>query len=249
MPLVCGGFVVNVPFSPSFIQHLSYPYCKHSFCFQCKKNTSWKPRHTIYGVAASVSEQVQSNVALYHVRPLERHEIYQFAYICNECFHTFPRWKWLLRPLFFLETFLGLLLLLNRKESEKEVITEEDEVLVAQDVTTGCLVGVVQLSTIPQGSQVFQAFSKVQQGKIPYVYNLAVLPSMRRRGIGRGLLQKCEEIVREGWKYRRIGLHSIVGNDGAERLYQSLGYSKKGCDPFWVSFLGMSRRNYWEKEW
>lgn len=107
----------------------------------------------------------------------------------------------------------------------------------------------MQLSTIPQGTETFQIFSRVQNGKIPYVYNLAVLPQVRRRGIGRSLLLHCEEIVRERWNYRKIGLHSMVGNHGAERLYQSLGYSKKGCDPFWVTFLLIGRRNYWEKEW
>lgn len=143
---------------------------------------------------------------------------------------------------------------MNRKESQDDSL---DQVLVAQEETTGKypflgrLVGVVQLSTIPQGSQVFQAFSKEQQEddeQIPYIYNLAVLPFARRRGIGRSLLQKCEEIVREEWKYGKIGLHSIVGNEVAERLYQSLGYTKKGCDPFWVTFLWIARRNYWEKE-
>ncbi|EME26368.1 acetyltransferase [Galdieria sulphuraria] len=202
------AFGVNVLVDESCLYHLSYRYGNKHNCFQVKRRICEKQRRA-YGVFASVSEQ-QSNLSLltYHIRPLQRHEIFQFTHICNECFHAVPRWKLLLRPLFFVETFLGLLLLLNRKEAEKCV--EEDEVLVAQDETTGNLVGVVQLSTIPQGSQVFQAFSRVQKGKIPYVYNLAVLPQVRRRGIGRGLLQKCEEIVRERWKYNKVGLHSIV---------------------------------------
>eukprot|EP00871_Galdieria_phlegrea_P001194 jgi/Galph1/2075/GphlegSOOS_G746.1 len=163
-----------------------------------------------------------------------------------ECFHSSPPWKLILKPLLMFETLLGLILLFNRKTPQ-----DKEEVLAAEDSQTGTLLGVVQLSTISQGSEVFRLQSQPTPPlyKIPYIYNLAVLPQVRRRGIGRSLLEKCEQIVREEWKDSRVGLHSLVGNEGAERLYKSLGYSIKGTDPPWTTFLLIPRRNYWEKEW
>jgi ribosomal protein S18 acetylase RimI-like enzyme len=56
-----------------------------------------------------------------------------------------------------------------------------------------------------------------------WIYDLEVVPSERRRGYGRMLLDAVEiEITRRGGE--TVGLNVFGGNDIARRLYESLGY-------------------------
>lgn len=56
-----------------------------------------------------------------------------------------------------------------------------------------------------------------------YVSDLAVTAGQRGRGLGRMLLEKCEEYAHGlGMKYMRNG--SLVSNPGAARLYEGYGF-------------------------
>lgn len=57
-----------------------------------------------------------------------------------------------------------------------------------------------------------------------YVSDLVVTASQRGKGLGRMLLEKCEEYAHElGIKYVRIG--SLVSNPGAAKLYERYGFT------------------------
>eukprot|EP00249_Psilotum_nudum_P020381 c27678_g1_i2 orf=755-1300(-) len=58
---------------------------------------------------------------------------------------------------------------------------------------------------------------------IAYISNVAVRKRMRRRGIGRQLMQESEVIAR-GWGCRSIALHCDINNQGALALYLGAGY-------------------------
>ncbi|EFJ50117.1 hypothetical protein VOLCADRAFT_116963 [Volvox carteri f. nagariensis] len=58
-----------------------------------------------------------------------------------------------------------------------------------------------------------------------YVSNMSVLPSHRRRGLARRLLQQCERVARL-WGHSSLWLHVKQNNFGAEALYQSMGYRR-----------------------
>ncbi|KAG2452338.1 hypothetical protein HYH02_003362 [Chlamydomonas schloesseri] len=57
-----------------------------------------------------------------------------------------------------------------------------------------------------------------------YVSNMSVVPSHRRRGLARRLLQQCERVARL-WGYESIWLHVKRSNTAAAALYASMGYT------------------------
>lgn len=60
-----------------------------------------------------------------------------------------------------------------------------------------------------------------------HITNVAVHPDFRRRGIGRRLLLAAEELALARGQ-RRMTLEVRVSNEGAQRLYRSLGYVAAG---------------------
>jgi GNAT superfamily N-acetyltransferase len=57
----------------------------------------------------------------------------------------------------------------------------------------------------------------------PYIANLAVIASARRRGIARRLLERCERTAL-AWGYDRLYLHVLENNTPARSLYHQQGY-------------------------
>jgi ribosomal protein S18 acetylase RimI-like enzyme len=57
----------------------------------------------------------------------------------------------------------------------------------------------------------------------PYISNLAVSPNYRRKGVGRKLLQRCEQAALE-WGFSKISLHVLENNQQAKQLYLTNGY-------------------------
>lgn len=58
----------------------------------------------------------------------------------------------------------------------------------------------------------------------PYLCNLSVTASARRRGIAGALVSLCETVVVDAWAYRELYLHVDVNNTPAARLYDTRGY-------------------------
>ena len=75
-----------------------------------------------------------------------------------------------------------------------------------------------------------------QKSEYPYISNLAVKNSYRRRGVGKKLLEKCEQIA-WNWGYRETRLHVLHNNDSAQQLYVSSGYKVLGIESSWSDFL------------
>ncbi len=69
----------------------------------------------------------------------------------------------------------------------------------------------------------------------PYISNLAVKDSYRRQGVGRKLLEKCEQIA-WNWGYRETRLHVLHKNISAQQLYVSSGYQVLGIESSWSGF-------------
>lgn len=66
-----------------------------------------------------------------------------------------------------------------------------------------------------------------QEGKVGRVISIAVLPDHRRRGIGRALMAKAEEVARARGA-TTVSLEVSVNNEGAIRFYEELGYGVDG---------------------
>jgi ribosomal protein S18 acetylase RimI-like enzyme len=67
---------------------------------------------------------------------------------------------------------------------------------------------------------------------------MAVSGAMRRRGVARTLLARCERVAAL-WRYPDVLLHVDVGNVPAETLYRQTGYERVRQDPWW---FGLPRR-------
>ncbi len=68
-----------------------------------------------------------------------------------------------------------------------------------------------------------------------YISNLAVKDSYRRQGVGKKLLEKCEQIA-WNWGYREIRLHVLYNNSSAQKLYLSKGYKVLQIESTWNNF-------------
>jgi ribosomal protein S18 acetylase RimI-like enzyme len=80
-----------------------------------------------------------------------------------------------------------------------------------------------------------------------YISNLAVSPQHRRLGIAKQLIYKCEAIA-DQWQCRRLSLHVMENNLGAQNLYQTLGFIYQEAEWSWRAWLWQKpRRLLWEK--
>jgi len=82
----------------------------------------------------------------------------------------------------------------------------------------------------------------------PYIFNLAVHPQWRRRGVAKQLLHASEQIVKQ-WGFSRLYMHVLEDNQPALRLYDGVGYklhSQEGTLNNWP--LGRPRRFLLQKK-
>ena len=92
------------------------------------------------------------------------------------------------------------------------------------DVTTLPASG-SRASREPLVARVPQALGLTESGAFAYVSGMCVLPSYRKRGVGRTLLEACEACARRMTPTpSAVALHVESDNEGAIALYESCGY-------------------------
>ena len=75
-----------------------------------------------------------------------------------------------------------------------------------------------------------------------YVSNLAIDQGHRRQGIATALLEECDQLARQ-WGFSETYLHVLENNQGARRLYRTVGYETEAVLGNWFTqTLGRSRR-------
>jgi ribosomal protein S18 acetylase RimI-like enzyme len=82
----------------------------------------------------------------------------------------------------------------------------------------------------------------------PYIFNLAVHPQWRRRGVAKQLLLAAEKTVKQ-WGFSRLYMHVLEDNEPARNLYDRISYrlhSQEGFMSFWL--LGSPRRFLLQKK-
>lgn len=85
-----------------------------------------------------------------------------------------------------------------------------------------------------------EGFSTFSARPLMNLHDVAVHPDFRGRGIGSRLLAEIERIARERGCCK-LTLEVLVGNDGARRLYDRLGFRPYVLD------LEMGSAQFWEK--
>jgi ribosomal protein S18 acetylase RimI-like enzyme len=96
------------------------------------------------------------------------------------------------------------------------------------------IVGTVELS-------VRTAYYWHLKKKYPYIANLAVSNSYRRKGVATQLIVKCEQIS-YSWGFKQINLHVLEDNEKAKNLYLRNGYIINHIDSNLYSWLTRSPR-------
>lgn len=72
--------------------------------------------------------------------------------------------------------------------------------------------------------------------RYPYISNLAVCSTHRRRGVARQLLLNCERVALS-WGFQDLYLHVLENNHQARQLYFKLGYRLHQVDSNWSAWL------------
>lgn len=112
-----------------------------------------------------------------------------------------------------------------------------EELLVAEDTVTNLIIGCADVHLVcydhATGACTRQ-YSSARAGDWgyclrPYLSNLGVLSSARRRGVASALVQRCETLV-QSWGYDEVMLEVVQANIPATRLYRKLGYGIEPCD-------------------
>jgi ribosomal protein S18 acetylase RimI-like enzyme len=75
-----------------------------------------------------------------------------------------------------------------------------------------------------------------RSSQYPYISNLAVKTSSRRRGVARQLLLACERTALE-WGYSDLYLHVLENNHHARQLYLKTGYQVRLVEPSYSAWL------------
>ncbi len=83
-------------------------------------------------------------------------------------------------------------------------------------------------------TQLYPTFCSVEAKNIWVLYDLYVVPDVRRSGIGRKLMNEAREMAKKTGAVR-IGLSTAVTNKQAQALYEQLGYERE--DEFYEYFL------------
>lgn len=109
-----------------------------------------------------------------------------------------------------------------------------------QGANANSVVGTVEMALRPCSWQPWSS-------QYPYISNLAVHRSCRRRGVAQQLLLRCERTALD-WGFCDLYLHVLENNHQARQLYLKAGYRLHQSDPSWSDWLpGRPRRLFLHK--
>lgn len=108
--------------------------------------------------------------------------------------------------------------------------------LVAIDPTATCTSAVEDLAGTVEMSLRSTDLWQCNGSGYPYLSNLVVRTTHRRRGVARQLLLNCERVALS-WGYQDLYLHVLENNHQARQLYFKLGYRLHQVDGRWSAWL------------
>lgn len=174
------------------------------------------------------------------IRVANRADVNPLTEILAESFHTRQGLSGLMYPIFRLGIYEDLR---NRLSSGSGYYT----CLVAAIADSKPMLGNIPLNapehlvgTVEMGLRAASPWSIGD--RYPYISNLAVHPTARRRGVARELLTGCEQTAIK-WGFSDLYLHVLENNYQARQLYHQAGYQIVQIDSSWDSlFFGQPRR-------
>ncbi len=123
-----------------------------------------------------------------------------------------------------------------------------------EDKVVGCVeVGILNRPQSVAQGEIARAWEKSSKGAVemepstvPYIGNLAVSKSTRRKGLGYKLVDAAEKEA-ISWGAESIALHVDALNIAAQRLYRKRGYLCRTREPSWYPRVGRLQRLFLKK--
>lgn len=174
------------------------------------------------------------------IRAAEQKDLTNLSEVLATSFHDQSGiWRWAY-PLWRLGIYEDLKIRLRS-------INPTSQCLVAIEPSSSQLGGGDRLTgTVEIGLR--STFSWQRPLHYPYISNLAVQKSSRRKGIAQKLLLACEQTALE-WGFKDIYLHVMENNHHARQLYIKLGYNLCRIEPSWgYCILRQPRRLFLHKQ-
>ncbi|MGB7413025.1 MAG: GNAT family N-acetyltransferase [Thermosynechococcaceae cyanobacterium] len=157
-----------------------------------------------------------------HIRRVKEQDLLSIAHLlCTSFYPETSFWHWAV-PLLRVGIYQDL-----RSRFVTQASRHACFVAILKSSTPGesaqeTLVGTVEITLKSLG---------LLQSPVPYISNLAVLPSHRRRGIAQHLLLACEPVARS-WSANELYLNVLATNAAAQRLYQKVDYVSEEPKPW-----------------
>ena len=103
----------------------------------------------------------------------------------------------------------------------KERLNSKDSfLLIAYDIIDG--------ETVPAGFvQILPSFSSISMKKIFILNDLYVNPDLRKRGIAKLLINSAKQFTHDN-KAGQLIIETRISNSSAQKLYDSVGFTKEG---------------------
>lgn len=175
----------------------------------------------------------KSDRSYFHIRAAQPQDVSGITEILANSFHSREGfWGWAY-PLLRLGIHEDLQ---NRLRSTSPYQICLVAVDIAASLTTDKLAGTVEM-TVRSTDWASEGFAnKRTHSRYPYLSNLAVSLSDRRRGVAGQMLLNCERIALS-WGFQDIYLHVLENNYQARQLYFKLGYRLSHVDSNWGTWL------------
>jgi ribosomal protein S18 acetylase RimI-like enzyme len=167
------------------------------------------------GLERSISNSSMLNAASVLIRSARSQDLHYLTEVLTDSFHPPDGWMYWTHPLLKLGIYEDLRSRLRSYSPSYVCLVAS--LIIPQSPGQEIVVGTAEIT-------VRSPFSwQTIQDQYPYISNLAVSPSYRRKGIARKLLFSCEQTALK-WGFPDIGLHVLDNNIQAKQLYFSSGY-------------------------
>jgi ribosomal protein S18 acetylase RimI-like enzyme len=167
------------------------------------------------------------------IRTAEIKDIDRLAEVLTQSFHPFQGILLWLQPLLKLGIYEDLRSRLKTRSPDYVCLVAVTDKGAEKEQIVGTI-------EIDLRSPNFWLYSH-KKGTYPYISNLAVSNSCRRRGVARQLLTRCDCIAL-GWGCQNLNLHVLEDNHRAQKLYYGSGYQLDCVESSWTSWLFKSPR-------
>lgn len=196
---------------------------------------------TPYEPVTADQDAVGAGASRFSIRIAQVQDLTTLAEILTDSFHSrtgFMRWAYPMLKLGIYEDLRNRLRSNSRHYVCLVAVADHSTVTDANDVVAGTVEIALRSGSSWQPHPL----------QYPYISNLAVKKSCRRRGVAKQLLLACERTTL-AWGFQDLYLHVLENNHQARQLYLKTGYELRQVEPNYGAWLlGHPKRLFLQKK-